>query len=146
MNELMVFTNSEFGEVINLEKSLKDTYLGIVYAIEYGDMLKIGHSSKPYSRIMALKRNAEKYGNLQIGRVCISQSHTNHKEVESFLHGVFSQYRKEGTELFQVKFDDFVRDFEEMEIDFKDETKEIEARSQAFLAGMKNFILGGRNE
>lgn len=58
-----------------MESGLKDTYLGVVYAVEYGDKLKIGYSTKPYTRIMVLKRNAEKYGNMAWG-VFASAVHT----------------------------------------------------------------------
>ena len=146
MNELMIFQNPEFGEIRTIESSLKDTYLGVVYAIEYGDKLKIGYSTKPYTRIMVLKRNAEKYGNMVLGRVCISSPHTNYREIESFLHGRFADSRNEGTELFDVKFDDFVKIFRSEKINFKDETEAIERRAQAVFNGLKGFIMGEKYE
>jgi hypothetical protein len=146
MNELIIFNNPKFGEIRTVESGLKDTYLGVVYAVEYGDKLKIGYSTKPYTRIMVLKRNAEKYGNMALGRVCISSPHTNYREIESFLHGRFADLRIEGTELFNIKFDDFVKIFRFEKINFKDETESIRRRSQAFFNGLKGFIIGEKYE
>lgn len=143
MNELQIFNNSEFKEMRTTDKNLKDTYLGVVYALEYGDKLKIGCSKQPYTRVMALRRNAEKYGNAILGRICISIPHTNYKEIESFLHKRFSNFRVEGTELFDVTFNDFVKIFKNEKIDFKDETEKFEKKSQAFFEAMKSFIMGG---
>lgn len=146
MNKLMIFSNLEFEKIRAVENRLKDTYIGFVYAIEYGNKLKIGYSAKPYTRLMALKRNAEKYGNVTLGRVCISTPHTNYKEIENFLHRRFIDFRIEGTELFDITFDYFTKVFRSERIDFKDETESIKRKEQAFFNSVKGFIIGGKYE
>lgn len=146
MNELQIFSNPAFGEIKNFEKNLKDTYLGIFYAVEYGQAIKIGHTKKPYTRIVTLKRAAEKYGDISLGRVCISKAHTNHEENEKKLHEHFAKARKAGTELFNISFDDFISAVSLMGIEYKDESPQIKARSEAFLRGMKSLLLGGERQ
>lgn len=143
MNELKIFEKNDYGPINQIEKSLKDTYLGVFYAIEYGDRIKIGQSKKPYTRIMALKRNAEKYGGIILGRVCLSQAHTNHKENEAKLHNFFSKQRKQETELFDINLDDFIRALSEIDIEYRDETAQIKSRAQDIFTGLKGLILGG---
>ena len=145
MNEIKIFESSEMGELRILEKRLVSTYLGVVYALEYGDKLKIGHSTRPYTRIMALKRNGEKYGKVSIWRVCISTPHTNHFEIERVLHEKFLDYRVGNTELFDIGFDEFIRCFENTTLNMRDDTEKIDAKANSFLSNIKSFILGGFN-
>ena len=49
--ELQIFSNSEFGEIRSVEKENKGTYLGFFYALEYGDLIKIGSTKNPYQRL-----------------------------------------------------------------------------------------------
>lgn len=141
MNELQIFNNEEFGEVKNIEKANKGKHTGFFYILEYGNLVKIGSTKNPYQRIMSLKRGAETYGNLKLGKVAISKPHTNYVSNEKRLHKLFSELRKSGSELFDISFDEAIRQIGDIE--YLNESKEIEAKSENFLNGMKSFILGG---
>lgn len=142
MSELQIFNNAEFGRVKELERSNGNVYIGFYYFLEWGDLVKIGCSKKPYKRLMALKRMAENYGGLCIGRIGISQGHTNFAENEKILHKHFADYRHNDTELFSISFVDAVNSIPR-DIVLKDETKEKEMKADNFLGGMKSFVLGG---
>ncbi len=80
---------------------------------------------------MALKRMAEKYGDIQIGRFAISQGHTNYVENERILHEYYAANRQNDTELFSIALDDVIPGIQ-CDLVFKDETKEIEKRAENF--------------
>ena len=141
MNDLQIFNNEEFGEVWNVEKENKGTYLGFFYVLEYGDLLKIGSTKNPYQRLLALKREATSYNNRAIGRFALSKPHTNYTENEKNLHKAFASYRKLGTELFNISFDEVIGN--DIELEYKDETESIKNKSENFLNMMKDFMLGG---
>lgn len=56
MNEMQIFDDPECDELRQLEISFKGTYLGVIYAVEFGDMLKIGHTIRPYTRMRQLEK------------------------------------------------------------------------------------------
>lgn len=143
MNELQIFENEQFGNLKAIEKQLKDTYKGVVYAVEYGNNIKIGYTTKPYSRYVTLKRNAEKYGAQRLGRICISECHTNYRENEKILHQYFLNFRVPETELFSITLEKFKSEYANVKLIFKDETNEITKRSEEFCEGMKKLIFGG---
>ena len=140
-NELQIFNNEQFGQVKELERANRNNYIGFYYFLEWGNVVKIGCSKKPYQRLLALKRTA-KYGGLCIGRIGISQGHTNYAENEKILHKHFADYRKNDTELFSISFIDAVNSIPS-DIVLKDETKKKETQADNFLSGMKSFVLGG---
>lgn len=141
MNELKIFENPDCDELLQVERSLAGTYLGIVYALEFGDMLKIGHSIKPYCRMKQMKKTAE-YSGVRTGRMCISVAHTNHLQIEAELHAYFAPARKEGTELFNLHLDDFCSAIRPGKFEFLDESERIEARGAAFIEFAKEFVSG----
>ncbi len=145
MNELQIFNNPECDELRQLEDSLKGTYLGVIYAVEFGNMLKIGHTSRPYTRMRSLEKIAE-YGGVQIGRVCVSIAHTNHAKNETKLLVYFAPNRKEETELFDIELNSFVAALQSGVIEFLDESEKLKERDKAFFDGMKKFVLGEFNQ
>ncbi len=141
-NRVHVFDCNEIPRIREIETSLKNTFRGVFYAIEWDDMLKIGHSQKPYTRLMALKRTAEKYGRVCLGRICISEPHTNHGENEQKLHAYFSERRIPETELFGISLDEFIRSICNAGIVYEDKPEEFELKGAAFIATVENFISG----
>jgi hypothetical protein len=139
--ELQIFSNSEFGEIRSVEKENKGTYLGFFYALEYGDLVKIGSTKNPYQRLLTLKREAASYNNSRIGRFALSKPQTNYTKNEKILHKVFASCRKSGTELFDISFNEVINN--DIELEYKDETESIKNKSEKFLDMMKGFMLGG---
>ena len=85
----------------------KETGFGYVYGVKCGKYIKIGSTFNPKARIPMIKRYAEKYG-LSVSMVALSSLHVNYKENEIAIHDIFSNYRKNGTELFEISFHDFI--------------------------------------
>lgn len=103
MNDVIAtYTNEEYQKLKTFENK-DNPYIGYIYILEYGDKkVKIGFSAKPYQRVMALKRNAEKYGNYKLGSIAISPAHTNYRDNEKILHKHFQEYRDGDSELFSL--------------------------------------------
>ena len=139
--ELTIFNADELNQLKEIEINNKNKYTGFFYILEYGDLIKIGSTKSPYIRIMTLKRQAEKYGDKNVGRVAISIPHTNFTDNEKRLHIFFSEYRKSGTELFNLPFDNIVCEVNSV-VEYEDNTNQLEQKSKYFLNGMKKFILG----
>ena len=101
MNKLSVFREN----VVPQKES--NRFLGRVYAMEYGDFLKIGSSKKLTARIRALKKQCE-YASIQSGEVVFTSPHTNYKENEKLIHMACSEYRIGDTELYDLNIYDFI--------------------------------------
>ena len=142
MNELQIFSCDEILQIKEIEASLNGPWLGVYYAIEWGDCLKIGHTKVPYTRVMSLKRTAEKYGNVCIGRVCVSKAHTNHSENEAKLHKYFAEKRIPETELFAISLDEFISLIRDAGVDYKDESEKIGLKAGLFINAVKDFASG----
>lgn len=142
MDNLQIFSNSEFGKIKEIEKRNKDKYTGFFYILEYGKFVKIGSTKNPYQRLMALKRNAVNYGEWEIGKVAISIPHTNYVENEKKLHEHFKSKRKQGSELFDCRFDDVLNSVKAV-VAYKDDSEKMELKAEAFFQGLKNFVTGG---
>lgn len=115
---------------------------GYVYAIEYGDGIKIGHTTNLQARIKAIKRSAANYSDLSTGRIAYTNEHTNHKDVESQLHRFYSALRIDKCERFRITLDNFLATAPA--IDLKDESVEKRERSNAFGSALIAFAKGGR--
>lgn len=102
------FSMVNMEEVAEIERSKSSPFNGFVYAMEYGEKVKIGCSKRPYSRISELSSWAKRYGEIDIGKICLSCEHKNYKEVEAFFHGVFSEKRVLRTELFDIDLHSFM--------------------------------------
>lgn len=143
MNELQIFNNEEFGEVRVLEKENKGKHTGFFYILEWNNMVKIGSTKNPHQRVLALKRTAENYGSDKLGRIALSIPHTNYRDNERILHKLFSSSRKPDTELFNIEFEEIISKIPS-DLEYADDSEKINERAEAFLTGMKNFVLGGR--
>ncbi len=91
---------------------------GYIYILEYGNMLKIGVTSKPYSRLKGLSNLAEKYSNVSIGLMAISPIHYNYYENEKRLHNFFSSKRFKNGELFCLTIEEFFDSIEEVKLEY----------------------------
>lgn len=120
----------------------KVEYMGFVYAVEYGDQLKIGCTTKLKERIVTLKSQAEKYANKRIGKVAYTPLHTNYCENEKLLHHHFQNYRHGKSELFNMTFGEFIK--KKPELTFLTDTSKLEEESAQFSEAMKRFTLNGR--
>ncbi|MBS3948960.1 MAG: GIY-YIG nuclease family protein [Dethiobacter sp.] len=155
MNELQVFSY-EGNEIRTVWKGgetwwvLKDVWdapeagetewHGFVYAVELGDSIKIGHTTRLRQRLKSIAGYAQNYSNTKVGNVAFSVSHTNHKENEKILHDSFSEYRTNKGELFGLSLNEF---FDRIPLlAFKDESKEKQGKADVFFQRMKAFVSG----
>lgn len=140
-NGLMIFQNEEL-EQIKENFSVKD-YFGVFYALEFGNNVKIGSTSNIVQRIKQLRQTAN-YAKVKIGRIAVSQYHTNYADNEKYLHEILKEYRLPSTELFDICFDtviDFI--LGDTGIVYLDESIKKESRSNSFFNAMKNYTLTG---
>lgn len=93
-----------------LPKGSGSYHSGAIYAIEYGEHLKIGRTKNLKERVRVLSRQAANYADLPIGRVAYTEYHAGYVANEKLLHERFSDNRKEGTELFDITLDAFLRE------------------------------------
>ena len=120
-----------FDSVGDLESRYKPSdmqFSGVVYAVEYDEMVKVGCTKNPIQRMKSLMRSAEKYGRCHLGRIAVSMPCTNYAENEKTAHQALAGKRKAGTELFSVSLDDAARSIWSLPI--KDESEEINERSK----------------
>lgn len=137
--QINIFTSEEFGTIRTIEKKNQNKHTGFFYILEWDDLVKIGSTQNPYQRIMALKRTAETYGRSKLGRVAFSKPHTNYTSNEKRLHKYFSKYRQKGSELFNITFNKAINNIPN-DIEYLDESKEIDKKAEIFLNEMKHFI------
>lgn len=137
MNEIKVFTNEHFNTLKNLEKS--SPFIGFVYILEWGNKTKIGCSTNPSNRINQLKATAL-YGGVNLGRIALTPGHTNYLEIESFLHRHYAEYRIEGTELFNLEFDEVLSSLPALPL--KDESQILNEKATTFFEFLKGTVLG----
>lgn len=133
-------------ELREFQRSIESPYLGVVYAVEYGDKLKIGCSQKPYSRIRSLKKWAEGYGGISFGRVCVSAPHTNYREMEKFFHKLFSPKRVKDTELFSITLNQFLKEAYQYVCQFKDDSEQFEMRASRIYDAIKSSFSEDKKE
>lgn len=141
MNELKIFENKEFSLIKQIEKDRKNDYVGFVYVLEWGDAIKIGSTLHPYQRLIALKRQAEKYGKIKLGRFALTIEHTNYKENEKSLHKHFQQYRITDTELFNIPIQRVVSEISEC-VTYLDASETIEQQSEKTCNFFKEVLRG----
>lgn len=82
---------------------------GFVYALEWGDCVKIGRTKNLQQRMKHLAHNAKNYARVELGRVAYSAPHSNYCESETKLHHFFKEKRIGDGELFRLSFDHFLR-------------------------------------
>lgn len=80
---------------------------GYVYIIEFGDLIKIGKTINPKSRMVVLNSIAKNYGNQEVKRIFVSKQHVNYAKNELILHAHFKSFRVKG-ELFKLNLDNIM--------------------------------------
>lgn len=108
MNELQIFNNPDFGQVRTISMNENNEYLGYVYILECGGVLKIGSTKNPFKRLQQLVHIMQNYADKKIGRFALTKPHTNYYENELILHKRFNEFRIKRTELFNAEFNDVV--------------------------------------
>lgn len=141
MNELTIFQREEWTDLKLIDQKNKEKYTGFFYILEWDHRVKIGCTKAPYSRLMSLKRTAEKYGDSQLGRFALSVPHTNYRENEKILHRHFSDKQEKGSELFSIQFEDTLGAMPT--VIYMDNSKKREEKAEQFFQAMKKFTLGG---
>lgn len=114
--EIEVFNKPEYRDIFRwVCNSGKISYgQGFVYAIEFGQFVKIGCSTSPYNRFITLRGELRRKMNLSPGRMAITPPCSNYKTLECEAHTHFAPERISGSELFEVDFDKVVVFFETM--------------------------------
>lgn len=87
--------------------------------MEYGTYLKIGSTTDINRRYKELVRQANYYSNINIGKVYFTVEHDKFLENEKRLHKLFSKYRRENTELFNVSLESFFDAVKNFEFNFE---------------------------
>ena len=82
---------------------------GIVYALEYGNCVKIGKTRNLAERIKTLTSQAKKYSLTNTGLVAYTEAHSNYSDNEKLLHHVFKDKRIDDGELFAIDLDYFIK-------------------------------------
>lgn len=145
MNQLSQVFSYERWVVVNdrsqlrkgMYQRVKRSHKGYVYAVQYGEHVKIGYTTSPLSRIKQICSNAKNYSNIEIGKIAISPGHTNYVENEKMLHQVFRSKRVRG-ELFDVDIENVIKAASTLE--YKDESEKIERRVESGFATLKNLF------
>lgn len=90
--------------------------LGCIYAVEFGNVVKIGFTTDFEKRIKSLKLTL-RYRNEKdkIGRTYCSKEMHYATRAEAFLHKRFKNRRIEGTELFRITFEEAEKAIKEVE-------------------------------
>ena len=90
--------------------------LGCVYAVEFGNVVKIGFTTNFEKRIKSLKQTL-RYRNekRKIGKTYCSNEMHYATRAEAFLHEMFKDKRIEHTELFRITFEEAEKAIKEVE-------------------------------
>lgn len=143
ISNVKIFENNIVDNLKQIEDMITNRYVGFIYILEWDDMVKIGCTTKPCQRFVALKNQAEKYGNVQLGRVVISKEHTNYKKNELKLHQHFREYRVDGTELFKVSMEQVISEIPKC-TEFLNESKSIEEKNKLIVDCVSNYFEWGK--
>lgn len=96
MSNLRLFKATELSSMPKGQDSLT----GYVYAVEFGNLVKIGSTKSPRQRIGSLK-TAAKYAGVELGKGLLTIPHQNYLENEKAIHRK-TPGRVDGTELFNT--------------------------------------------
>ena len=142
MNKLQIFNKWEREDEISAHTPTHGPTLfhGYVYAVEYGNQIKIGMTRNVNMRMKKLKSHAEKYGSVSVGGFAWSTPHTNFADNEKILHKHFAARRREGKELINLTMDEFMENMPELS--YEDRSREYSEKSELFVENMKDFIQG----
>ena len=106
---------------------------GYVYIFDAGDMVKIGKSIYPYSRMASLKSELRR----DILRSFVSPDCSNYSEIEKIMHGVFSNCRVEG-EWFDIEFGEAVKALQNQH--FKDSQNRLGKHKEIIVSADEDLI------
>lgn len=112
MENITIYKQPEISTIPQHEQK----FLGYVYAIEFGNYIKIGCTKCPYRRILQLRRIAN-YNMCKIKQIALSEPHVNYKQNEHLLHLQFDTKRIKGTELFNITLIQAINAMKELHID-----------------------------
>ena len=102
---VQVFENyGDFTARYSPEFTETDVSLGVVYAVEFGNYVKVGCTSNPKARMSQLNAVATKYARVALGRIAISEYAFDYFGAESRAHKALSASRLDGSELFDTPF------------------------------------------
>lgn len=98
------------------QESVTAYSLGCIYAVEFGNVVKIGFTTDFEKRIKSLKQTF-RYRNekRKIGKTYCSNEMHYATRAEAFLHERFKDRRIEGTELFRITFEEAEKAIKEVE-------------------------------
>lgn len=109
INSLRIFEHPTSKCIREAIESYAIKGYGYVYALEVGDYVKIGCTTKPDKRFIQIKQGATGYGGVDVGRLAVSAAVNDYSLWEKRLHEKFRRLRKPGTELFSIPFGAAVR-------------------------------------
>jgi hypothetical protein len=119
---------------------------GVVYAVEFGDYVKVGCTTDIQHRIVALSNIARNYAMTSIGRIAITGFCSNWYECEAEAHATLADYRINDSEMFSVVFDVAVDALKQLHLNLVSPItpQEIEERkkSQELFVQKMNRIYG----
>lgn len=99
---MKLYTYNKLKGIKQIKKS------GFVYCIDYHNgNVKIGCTNNPRKRYKTLSNNAGNYGNYPLGKIWLSERCSNYRQIEKYLHKIFSEHRIPNTELFKINFNEF---------------------------------------
>ena len=104
--DLMTIYPSGNSKALSILQKNTAKGLGYFYIIEFSkNLIKIGCTRYPASRIEQLSSTIAKEIDLPIKRIAVSGQCKNFREYEKTMHKAFRKERIEGSELFEVSFD-----------------------------------------
>lgn len=109
-NGLKVYRIEEINDIRDLKAIDKNS--GYVYVLKYiseesdREIIKIGVSRNPYSRISHFVKSLDNYSFARIEKFALTDLHYDYYNSESTLHRYYRIERKQNTELFYIGFDE----------------------------------------
>ena len=143
MSDIQIFNYNDIDGIEATERKYADIRCkGWVYALEYGEMVKIGCSSNPSQRYKQLIHNGVDYAGLNMKRFVLSRACVNFRQLEAELHNTFAPFRKNGTELFRVSFNEIVNALFDLpyKINFDEADELYNERCEKGTENLKNTI------
>lgn len=105
MDLMTIYHGVTSKALISLQKNTANG-LGYFYIVEFSEnLVKIGCTKHPASRMEQLSCTVAKEVGLPIKRIAVSGQCKRFREYEKTMHKAFKKERIEGSELFQVSFD-----------------------------------------
>lgn len=137
MNLLTVYYGKNREALALLQKNTQKGF-GYFYIVEFSkDLVKIGCTRHPASRMEQLSCTIAKEVGLPIKRIAVSGKCKYFQKYEKIMHNAFKKERIEGSELFRVSFDTAVKVGTFL---IKTVNEETEENSQAIKATWKAKI------